>query len=139
MKVKVNNQWVDVPAFKVKVGDVACLEGDITLASTQNFILVTHNLGKVAIFATIIITDEYTVDTYIPYCASVYDNEFGGFGVGEGFNNTVSASKYGTALPNKTGDIYAPQNTDTYVRFFSGQASRRFLAGNYHYKIYYAI
>lgn len=139
MKVKVNGAWVDVPAYKVKVGDVACLEGDITLASTQNFILVTHNLGKVAIFATIIIADEYEAATFVPYSASVYDNEFGGFGVGEVINNTDIMSKTGTAVPNKTGDIYAPQNTEAFVRFYSGQSGRRFLAGNYHYKIYYAV
>ena len=139
MKVKVNGAWVDVPAFKVVEktgGNIKCLDGDITLASEQNNIVVTHNLGKVAFFATIKYADTYEVEAYKPYYAVVYNDEMGGFGVGEIYKNATE--KDGSAVP--VGDTnYSPHNTESYIRFWSGNSSRRFLAGNYHYKIYYEV
>ena len=139
MKVKVNNEWVDVPAFKVGGGNIKCLEGDITLASAQNNILVTHNLGVVPLFAEITITSDYTPASKRIWTEVLFSNPIAGatpYGANLGQeNNSVSAVPWSA---NITNQYYAWFRTDV-VRFYSGYSLRLFFAGNYHYKIYYSV
>lgn len=125
MKVKVNGAWVDVPAFKVteKVGDVAVIEGDITLTSASNSFSITHNLDVVPIF----------VDAYLttPQTNVNFMREIVGW-VGDVRNYVVTIRDSGES-PYKSGITFSEN-----VFSVSG-LGYRMDSGIYHYKIYYAI
>lgn len=125
MKVKVNGNWVDVPAFKVteKVGDVAVLEGDITLTSASNSFSITHNLDVVPIFVDAYLTTPQTNVNFMREIVGLVGN----------VRNQVLTIRDSGEQPYKSNITFSED-----VFSISG-LGYKMDAGTYHYKIYYAI
>lgn len=117
-------------------GSVSVLEGDITITNDSQFYFrVTHNLGKRAIYASADYVGEVEL-TYRPYHVGLDSLS----GICVVLNSVKSPTASDTTSIIGASSNYRPHNEPNYVQFFAGNSGNyKFIAGTYHYKIYYAI
>lgn len=134
MKVKVNGVWKDHVSFlhREKIGDVAVLEGEITLSSSVYIVKIEHNLGIVPFMAVAEVVGEQEPQ----YNKVTLLRNF------VGTTNGIHSTQYNTSLAISAIGNTGSSNmifTDKYVQMSTGSTSRTLYPATYKYKIYYEL